>query len=249
MEIINVGNRIMNTYLYPLEDGFVMIDTGYEHDFEKVMRKMINKGITLSDIKYVFLTHAHDDHCGFLKRMLDENENLVVVANEASKPVLVYGKNLRKGFLSGLFAKLAVVVMRALGLDEHSFPEIDPTYDERFIWITEDSCDIADDILGGKILFTPGHTSDSISLRVEDVIFCGDACMNGFPSVKRVSLWIEDIEEFTNSWNTLIAEDSAWLYPSHGRRFNDFDLEKFQKYISKRKFYPIDKSPKNIISL
>jgi len=28
MEIYNTGNRVMNTWLYPTEDGWVMIDTG-----------------------------------------------------------------------------------------------------------------------------------------------------------------------------------------------------------------------------
>ena len=37
-KIINVGDRIMNTYVYPCEDGYVMIDTGYEHSLKKVER-------------------------------------------------------------------------------------------------------------------------------------------------------------------------------------------------------------------
>ena len=61
-KIINVGNRIMNTYVYPCVDGYVMIDTGYEHSFKDVERKLNQKNIKLSDIQYVFLTHAHDDH-------------------------------------------------------------------------------------------------------------------------------------------------------------------------------------------
>ena len=30
-KIINVGNRIMNTYVYHTPSGYIMIDTGYEH--------------------------------------------------------------------------------------------------------------------------------------------------------------------------------------------------------------------------
>ena len=31
MKIYNVGNRVMNTYLYRVKDGYLMIDTGYEN--------------------------------------------------------------------------------------------------------------------------------------------------------------------------------------------------------------------------
>lgn len=30
MRIINAGNIVMNSYVYPFSDGYVMIDTGYE---------------------------------------------------------------------------------------------------------------------------------------------------------------------------------------------------------------------------
>ena len=35
MEIWNVGNRIVNTYIYQIEDGYIMIDTGYDNRFKK----------------------------------------------------------------------------------------------------------------------------------------------------------------------------------------------------------------------
>lgn len=40
MEIWNVGNRIVNTYIYQIEDGYIMIDTGYDNGLNKVLKKM-----------------------------------------------------------------------------------------------------------------------------------------------------------------------------------------------------------------
>ena len=79
MNIINVGNIIMNTYVYPCPNGYIMIDTGYEHNLKDVETKLNKKGIKLSDIKYVFLTHAHDDHAGFLNELLGKNTDLKVI--------------------------------------------------------------------------------------------------------------------------------------------------------------------------
>ncbi len=47
-----------------------MIDTGYEHRFREVEKKLNKLGIAFSQIKYVFLPHAHDDHAGFLQELL-----------------------------------------------------------------------------------------------------------------------------------------------------------------------------------
>ena len=65
MKIYNVGSRIMNTYLYQMKNGYVMIDTGYKNSYSKCTSLMKRKGISWDMIQYIFLTHAHDDHAGF----------------------------------------------------------------------------------------------------------------------------------------------------------------------------------------
>ena len=79
-------------------------------------------------------------------------------------------------------------------------------------------------VLQGKILFTPGHTSDSISLKIGNKIFCGDAAMNGLPSLKRITIWIENKNAFYNSWNILIDEKADWIFPAHGKPFRREEL-------------------------
>ncbi|GAA0792663.1 hypothetical protein GCM10008910_06310 [Faecalicatena orotica] len=49
MKIYNVGNRVMNTYLYQIKDGFIMIDTGYENNYTKCTSSMKRKGISWAD--------------------------------------------------------------------------------------------------------------------------------------------------------------------------------------------------------
>ena len=56
VHIYNVGNRIMNTYVYAEPNGYIMIDTGYEHSLRDVEKKINKENIRLSDIKYIFLT-------------------------------------------------------------------------------------------------------------------------------------------------------------------------------------------------
>ena len=233
MNIINAGNIVMNTYVYPCKDGYIMVDTGYEHSLKDVERKLNQNSINLSDIKYVFLTHAHDDHAGFLNELLEKTVELKVIISDKAMPTLKRGQNSFEGGCSTLLAWLFCKLMGVVGKAEHRFPVVEDKYNDRFIEITENNKVELEEILQGKILFTPGHTVDSISLKVSNVIFCGDAAMNDFPSVKRLIIWIEDKIDFEKSWDKLLVDDANTIYPAHGRLFPKCDLAKYKKYISK----------------
>ena len=92
MKIYNAGNRVMNTYLYRIKDGYVMIDTGYAHSYQKCTSSMNRQGISWDDVKYIFLTHAHDDHAGFLKEVLDKHANITCIISGTAFPVLAKGQ-------------------------------------------------------------------------------------------------------------------------------------------------------------
>ena len=68
--IYNLGNRVVNNYMIPLEDGYMLIDTGYANGFRRFQKNLQKAKIDPKEIKYVFLTHAHDDHAGFLNDVL-----------------------------------------------------------------------------------------------------------------------------------------------------------------------------------
>ena len=229
--IFNVGNRIMNTYVYNTSTGYIMVDTGYEHSLTSVEKKMKKQGINLSDIKYVFLTHAHDDHAGFLNELLHRNSELKVIMSNRAMPILKRGQNSFDGGCSTFFAWLFCKCMALVGKAEHRFPCIEDIYNNRFIEITDTNKRELEEILQGKILFTPGHTEDSISLKKDDIIFCGDAAMNGFPSLRRITIWIEDKEQFEQSWEVLLKEDVDWIYPAHGEPFQKSDLRRCKDVI------------------
>ena len=232
MEIYNAGNRIMNTYVYKSSVGYIMIDTGYEHSLKDVEKKLNKKNIKLSNVKYVFLTHAHDDHAGFLNELLGKTTELKVIMSDKAMPTLKRGQNSFDGGCSTFLAWLFCKLMGLVGKAEHEFPVIEDKYDDRFIEITEENKTELEALLEGKIILTPGHTSDSISLKIDDKIFCGDAAMNGFPSVKRWIIWIEDRVQFKKSWEVMLSEDVNWIYPAHGNPFRKEDLAKYKNQIS-----------------
>lgn len=53
MDIYNAGSRVMNTYIYHTVNGYIMIDTGYEHSMKNVEKRANKQGIAFSEIKYI----------------------------------------------------------------------------------------------------------------------------------------------------------------------------------------------------
>ena len=150
-------------------------------------------------------------------------------------PTLKRGQNSFNGGCSTTFAFIFCKLMGLFGKAEHRFPPIDDCFNDRFIEITDKNKSKIEDILEGEVLFTPGHTSDSISLKLGDIIFCGDAAMNGVPSIKRLIIWIENTLDYGESWDKIISTDAKMIYPAHGKHFSKGDLIRYKGEISKIK--------------
>ena len=230
----------MNTWIYEIPDGYVMIDTGYPGKLKSVEKRMKRHGIRWSDIRCLFLTHAHDDHAGFLNELMEKCPHISVIANPDSLPVLRKGRNPFIGGCSTVSAFLFCKCMSLWGKGKHLFPPLSDAFGDRIMWITEETRDALETRIGGKILFTPGHTGDSVSLKVGRVIFPGDAAMNGFPSSRRITIWVENPAAFGRSWDLLIAEDADKLYPAHGKPFAKEELVRFRPAVDRIRLYALE---------
>ena len=78
-----------------------------------------------------------------------------------------------------------------------------------------------------QVIDTPGHTTDHIALMKDGILFCGDAAMNNFPGIHRVIIWIENLQQYIHSWETMISINPVMLYPAHGKPFHTTDLKKY----------------------
>jgi glyoxylase-like metal-dependent hydrolase (beta-lactamase superfamily II) len=231
MEIINAGDRIMNTWVYNIPEGFVMVDTGYPNKLSNVEKRLASHGISWSDVKYVFVTHAHDDHVGFLNELLGRCPDIKVILNPASMTVLRRGQNSFEGGYSTLGAYLFSGVLALWGKGKHLFPPLEERFDDRLLFITDESRRALEGLLRGRILFTPGHTGDSVSLQVGNVVFCGDAAMEGYPSSHHVTIWVENVAQFGRSWDTLCEGGAETVYPAHGKPFDMGELAECRSFV------------------
>ena len=138
MKIYNGGDIVMNTYVYPIDGGYVMVDTGYEGCLGAVEKRLEKQGVSLSEVKYLFLTHAHDDHAGFLLELLDKYPDIKVIMSDCAMATLKRGQNSFEGGCSTLLAWIFCKLMGLFGKAEHRFPAIPDRLDGRFIEITEE---------------------------------------------------------------------------------------------------------------
>lgn len=147
------------------------------------------------------------------------------------------GQNPFEGGCSSMLAYIFCKLFALFGKSGHKFPPIKDEYLNRLI--TTDSQEFRNLNLPIQAIETPGHTADHISLLKDGILFCGDAAMNGFPSIKRNIIWIENLHDYRKSWEKMIAFNPTKIYPSHGKPFDVNDLKRFLKSIDKIKLRPL----------
>ena len=236
MMIINLGTRVVNNYLISSDAGWILIDTGYDRGFPHFLKMLEKNRIRPEEIKYVFLTHAHDDHAGFLNEVLAITDAKVILHPKAIDGLLK-GQNSFEGGCSSRLSWLFCQILAFFGKGEHKYPPLKQEYLDRLVSI--DSEQFKSLSLPFEVVETPGHTADHIALLKDGILFCGDAAMNNSPSIKRTIIWIENLEQYQHSWEKMIALNPQMIYPAHGKPFSTKDLRKYRPYLDKIKLYKL----------
>ena len=221
-----------NCYLIQSNSGYLLIDTGYEKDYSNFLKELDTKEIGVSEINYLLLTHHHDDHSGFTTDLLTDTE-VKIIAHKLAEDLLKTGEN-DKTHGGGYINKRVYYLSKIYKL-------LNPDWDLTFppvklrnvdILINGDNKEVLRNIgINGTILYTPGHTIDSISVLLDNgLIFCGDAAMSWplWAGIKYCTIFITDVSEFYKSWEKIIESGAKKLYPAHG---NPFKIENLRKNI------------------
>lgn len=230
---IKVGKT--NSYLLPCEKGYLLIDTGYEKDYDNFIKALKQRHIDISEIKYLLLTHHHDDHSGFTNRLISKTE-LRIIAHRKSVELLKTGENDKKrggGYINRRIYYLSKLYKLLNPEWSLSFPPVYLRCTD--IIVDGDDDKVLRDIgIQGKILYTPGHTIDSISVLLDEgTLFCGDAAMSWplWAGIKYCTIFITDIEGFYSSWDKMISAGAKIILPSHGAALGADKLkENLHKY-------------------
>lgn len=63
-DVYFVGGREVSVHIIDTHDGLVMIDTGYPHMREMILRNMRRVGLDIRDLRVILHSHGHYDHIG-----------------------------------------------------------------------------------------------------------------------------------------------------------------------------------------
>ncbi|MBE7052458.1 MAG: MBL fold metallo-hydrolase [Ruminococcaceae bacterium] len=69
--LYSLGNYKASTHLLKTDDGIVLFDTGYQESLYLVIQNMWELGFNPKDIRHIFHTHAHIDHFGATKSLVN----------------------------------------------------------------------------------------------------------------------------------------------------------------------------------
>ena len=211
---------ITKCYLLECVGGYLQIDTAYPSSYRRYRKAIGTLGIDLNQIRYLLLTHHHDDHAGFAARLVEETGCVPVFHQEALVP-LSLGKSEEtmrpvNRCINAVFSIFKMVHR------EFSYPPL--AVSENSILVSGDNFDLLTGMgIDGKILHTPGHSEDSISVVLSDgTAFVGDVAMNflNFCRIRYRPIFIEDIDSVFASWRKLTDRGAQWIYPAHGRPFS-----------------------------
>jgi glyoxylase-like metal-dependent hydrolase (beta-lactamase superfamily II) len=232
---IHLGHT--NCFLLRLDTGYLLIDTSFPQYYGKFKKFIDKNGIKLSDIKYLLLTHHHDDHAGFAQA-LRKDSNCRLIIHKEGIAALQKGKMVSTNKPLNLSIKLIMGLFNLLKRRDFSIEPVSVTSNDIIIEDEIDNKTLALIGSNGKILHTIGHTNDSLSVILDNGnTFPGDICMNwfNFCGTHYRPIFISDIKDVENSWDIIISNGSKMLFPSHGKSFSADKLEKSKmKYMSKQ---------------
>ncbi|HVX12448.1 MAG TPA: MBL fold metallo-hydrolase [Pirellulales bacterium] len=179
-------------YVVETRDGLVLIDSGLEGEYDKIVEGFAKLRLDLRQIRYILLTHAHGDHTMGAERLRRETGAQVCIGREDA-PCLRAG-----GPWEAIFSKfdMPVVTLHPTAVDVELSDGQTFSLGEARI----------------TALSTPGHTRGSFCFLVENrgtrALFTGDTIMSLSNGLGTYSAYLApkyrgNVDEYLQSLRTL----------------------------------------------
>ncbi len=233
--IIPVEQELVTAYLIKIPNGYLLFDTGYEKDFNNFKNILAKKNISAGSIRYILLSHHHDDHSGFITQLTQANPAVKIIIHEKGVDLLASGKN-NKSNGGGIINPLIYSLFRIKQIITPDWTLTFPPFriGPRDIIIHNELSPLPLETgIEGTIIFTPGHSTDSISLLLNGkYLLCGDLASNflNWAGAGNLTLFNEDVAEVYKSWEKVISMKVQYIIPAHGKTFS---IEKLKENLNK----------------
>lgn len=204
-------------FLIEAPQGLYLVDTGSPGQQERVLAKM--KALGRTDLRLIWITHAHYDHYGSAAALRQITGALIGVhpldAESMAHAQSPLGTQRGYGFIYPIGQPLA----------NRIYPLV-PTPPD---FVREDGETLAAFGLPATILHTPGHTPGHTCLLLEDgTAFAGDLIGQSL-TPKLQNLLATQWDQLPNSLSRLMQAQPKWVYTGHSRnKFPGTQLSKIK---------------------
>jgi glyoxylase-like metal-dependent hydrolase (beta-lactamase superfamily II) len=159
IDLHHQGERIIGVYLLDTPDGPALLDCGPTTSIPYLKAGLAERGLDLTDVRHLLLSHIHLDHAGAAGVLVREHPFLQVHVSEVGAPHIVdpsrleaSARRLYGAAFDRLWGELAAVPAGNVHI-------------------------VGDRILGLECFPTPGHAAHHVSYLGEDgTLYAGDAC-------------------------------------------------------------------------
>jgi len=213
-----------NSFLVIKGKKALLVDTGRKSKRRILVRRLDKfNGITITAL---ILTHSHFDHAenaAYLK----ERYHLPIIIHKEEAQFLKQGENpsIRGAFF---ITRLLTSLWESKIKSHFRYEPVE--YD----FLVEERFDLDNFGFNGYLLHTPGHSSGSMSLIVDnEVAIVGDAM---FGVIKRMIYppFAEDPDLMIKSWGKLLDAGCSIYFPAHGtQNSRKLMIDQFEKYRSR----------------
>jgi glyoxylase-like metal-dependent hydrolase (beta-lactamase superfamily II) len=212
----------VNAYLIQGREGYMLVDAGFPRREKVLFAWLKEKNIHPHEIRLIVITHVHFDHVGSVQAIqAGTGSSVAVPEGEAgllehgevaippgtrwfSRPFLAFAR--QSPFIKSWFRfqalKPDLLLRGETSLEAYGF--------------------------SARVLPTPGHTLDSVSVLTEDgLAFVGDLAPNDLPFGLGpiYNSFGEDGPMMLRSWETLLRAGVRNILPAHGKPFDAARLE------------------------
>lgn len=225
-------NRVLsgrsNAYMIEYGNIHVLVDTGKKAAFKTLSKNIESLNQSVGDLKFVLLTHTHFDHCQSARKIKEISNCSIITSKDAAESI-------KKGYTKlpdGVFPVTKLIAGLGNLIGERKFG-FEPFQADIFV---ENEFNLPKSDSKLKIIATPGHSPDSISIIVDnDIAIVGDAMFGVFKN-SVFPPYADDTVKMIESWGKLLNSECTIFLPGHGRAIKRNLLEKeYSKYKLKYK--------------
>ena len=188
MTITELKYSNTNTYLIEGDKGTILFDTGWAGTFVAFCRELGEKHKALQDIDYLLISHFHPDHMGIAGEIA-----------ECGPKVLIMDLQLPYIHSSDVI----------FGKENNRFFKPISENDLKVISVDKSRAFLTSIGINGEIIYTPGHSDDSISLILDN----GIALVGDLYDLN--SAFAFNDEKINNSWKNILSHNISKICYGH----------------------------------